>query len=52
MVLDKGLTLVAAVWGVLVWKEFKNAKKNVNGLLAGMFICFILGLALIILSGA
>jgi glucose uptake protein len=50
--LGQGATLVAAVWGVFVWKEFKNKKVNVNGLLAGMFICFILGLTLIILSGA
>jgi len=50
--LGQGATLVAAVWGVLVWKEFKQAKANVRGLLAGMFICFILGLALIIISGA
>lgn len=50
--LGQGATLVAAVWGVLVWKEFKQAKTNVGGLLTGMFICFILGLVLIIISGA
>jgi glucose uptake protein len=50
--LGQGATLVAAVWGVLVWKEFKNSQAKVTGLLAGMFICFILGLAFIIMSGA
>jgi glucose uptake protein len=50
--LGQGATLVAAIWGVFVWREFKHAKKNVNVLLAGMFICFILGLAFIIISGA
>jgi glucose uptake protein len=50
--LGQGATLVAAIWGVFVWREFKYAKKSVNALLAGMFICFILGLAFIIISGA
>ncbi|MCW3089521.1 MAG: multidrug transporter permease [Ferruginibacter sp.] len=50
--LGQGATLVAAVWGVLIWKEFKNAQGKVTGLLAGMFACFIVGLILIIISGA
>lgn len=50
--LGQGATLVAAIWGVLVWKEFKQSPRGVPALLAGMFICFIAGLALIILSGA
>lgn len=50
--LGQGATLVAAIWGVLIWKEFKNAQGKVNGLLAGMFACFVLGLILIIVSGA
>ena len=50
--LGQGATLVAAIWGVLVWKEFKGSQKNVTGLLIGMFLCFILGLVLIIMSGS
>jgi len=50
--LGQGATLVAAIWGVVIWKEFKNAKGNVTGLLTGMFACFIAGLILIIISGA
>ncbi len=50
--LGQGATLVAAIWGVAVWKEFKNSQEKVTGLLTGMFLCFILGLALIILSGS
>ena len=50
--LGQGATLVAAIWGVLVWKEFKHAKGKVTGLLIGMFACFIVGLILIIFSGA
>jgi glucose uptake protein len=50
--LGQGATLVAAIWGVLVWKEFKGSQQKVTGLLIGMFVCFILGLALIIMSGS
>lgn len=48
--LGQGATLVAALWGVFIWKEFKNAPKGTNTLLAVMFICFILGLGLIIMA--
>lgn len=47
--LGQGATLVAAFWGVFIWKEFKGVKR-VNGLLGLMFLCFIAGLALIISS--
>lgn len=49
--LGQGATLVAALWGVFVWKEFKNAPKGTNKLLLMMFVFFIAGLALIIYSG-
>ena len=49
--LGQGATLVAAIWGVLVWKEFRNSTKTVSLLLAGMFLFFLAGLALIIYSG-
>lgn len=49
--LGQGAPLVAAIWGVFIWKEFKGAKKDVYGLLAAMFGLFIAGLALIILAG-
>jgi len=47
--LGQGATLIAALWGVFIWKEFKNVK-NVNVLIASMFIFFIIGLAIIILA--
>lgn len=47
--LGQGATLVAAFWGVFIWKEFKGAK-GVTGLLTAMFLFFIAGLALIIFS--
>lgn len=49
--LGQGATLVAAFWGVFIWKEFKGAPKGTNGLLLAMFALFIAGLALIIYSG-
>ncbi|HMI65816.1 MAG TPA: GRP family sugar transporter, partial [Cyclobacteriaceae bacterium] len=50
--LGQGATLVAAFWGVFVWKEFKNSPKGVSGLLALMFVLFLSGLISIIYSGS
>lgn len=49
--LGQGATLVAALWGVFIWKEFKAAPKGTSGLIAGMFLLFAAGLGLIIYSG-
>ncbi len=49
--LGQGAPLIAAVWGVFVWKELKGAQKGVKGLLAAMFVFFIACLASIIISG-
>lgn len=46
--LGQGATLVAALWGVFVWKEFKGAPKGTNLIIAFMFIAFVIGLGLII----
>jgi glucose uptake protein len=48
--LGQGATMIAALWGVFVWREFRGARPGVTGLLAAMFVCFIAGLALIILA--
>ncbi|MFC2090313.1 GRP family sugar transporter [Bacteroidota bacterium] len=48
--LGQGATLVAALWGVFIWKEFKGAPKNTNLLLTGMFLFFVAGLGLIIIA--
>jgi glucose uptake protein len=50
--LGQGAPMIAAIWGVFIWKEFKGADKKTNLLLLAMFILFILGLAWIIASGA
>ena len=49
--LGQGATLVAALWGVFVWKEFKGASKGTSALLALMFFCFLAGIVLIIAAG-
>jgi glucose uptake protein len=49
--LGQGATLIAVLWGVLVWREFKNASPKIVGFLTGMFVFFIAGLGLIIISG-
>jgi glucose uptake protein len=50
--LGQGATLVAALWGVFIWKEFKNAPRGTGRLIGAMFLFFIIGLACIILAGA
>lgn len=49
--LGQGATLIAALWGVFIWKEFKNAPKGTNGLIAVMFLLFVAGLGLLIYAG-
>jgi glucose uptake protein len=47
--LGQGATLIAALWGVFIWKEFKGVK-GVNGLLSLMFLLYFVGLILIIIA--
>jgi len=49
--LGQGATMIAAIWGVFIWKEFSGASKQINWLLTLMFLLFISGLAFIIVSG-
>ena len=48
--LGQGATMVAAFWGVFIWKEFREAPKGTGLLINLMFGSFILGLGLIIAS--
>ncbi len=50
--LGQGATLVSALWGILIWKEFKGAPQISNRLNIGMFILFIIGLGFLIYAGA
>ena len=49
--LGQGAPMVAAIWGVFIWKEFKGASNKVYWLLGAMFLLFIGGLALVIMAG-
>jgi glucose uptake protein len=48
--LGQGATMIAAIWGVFIWKEFKNAPRGTNIIIGLMFLLFIAGIALIILA--
>jgi glucose uptake protein len=48
--LGQGATMVAAFWGVFIWKEFRAAPAGTSKLLTAMFGCFLGGLALIVLA--
>jgi glucose uptake protein len=50
--LGQGATMVAALWGVFIWKEFAGAQKGTNKLLTAMFICYVVGLTLIVYARA
>jgi glucose uptake protein len=46
--LSNAAPVVAALWGIFVWKEFKDAPKGTNILLTLMFIFYVAGLGLIV----
>jgi len=49
--LGQGATLIAALWGVFIWKEFRGASKMVNTLISLMFIAYLAGLILLVIAG-
>ncbi|MBZ5542131.1 MAG: GRP family sugar transporter [Acidobacteriia bacterium] len=48
--LGQGATMVAAIWGVFVWKEFRGAGAQTKRFLALMFLFFIVGLTCVALA--
>ncbi|MDX2285279.1 MAG: GRP family sugar transporter [Bacteroidia bacterium] len=46
--LGQGATVVAALWGMLIWKEFDGAPKEVPWLLGLMLLLYAAGLALLV----
>jgi len=48
--LSQGATMVAAAWGVFVWREFRGAPRGTNQLIFLMFLFFIIGLGVIIVA--
>jgi glucose uptake protein len=49
--LGQGATMIAALWGVFIWREFKDAPPRTGRLLALMFGFYIAGLGLIVYAG-
>jgi glucose uptake protein len=48
--LGQGATMIGAVWGVFIWKEFQGAPPGTNKLLTAMFFFYLLGLAILVAS--
>lgn len=48
--LGQGATVVAALWGIYVWKEFDKAPVGTRSLLNIMLLLYIVGLGMIIIS--
>lgn len=46
--LGQGGTMIAAIWGIFVWKELKVAHKGTRVMIAGMFAFFLAGLILLV----
>ncbi len=49
--LGQGATLVAAFWGVVIWKEFKGSGAKINALIGWMFLLFVVGIVTIVYAG-
>jgi len=39
------------LWGIFIWKEFKNAPKGTNLVLNFMLLFYVIGLALLVDAG-
>jgi glucose uptake protein len=46
--LGQGGTMIAAVWGVFIWKEFEGASKATKAMIAAMFVLFLAGLIMLV----
>lgn len=48
--LGQGATVVAAVWGIYVWREFRDASQGTYRILNAMLLCYVIGLGLLIVA--
>jgi glucose uptake protein len=46
--LGQGATVVAAIWGIYIWKEFDRASPGTKRLLMVMLLTYVIGLGLLI----
>ena len=44
----RGATVVAAIWGIFIWKEFKDAPAGTSRSLNLMLLLYVIGIAMII----
>jgi glucose uptake protein len=50
--LGQGATVIAALWGIFIWKEFRKAPKGTTALLNVMLLFYLGGLGLLIYAGS
>ncbi len=48
--IGQGATMISAIWGVFIWKEFANAPPESRKLIPAMFIFFLIGLGSIAIA--
>lgn len=48
--IGQGATMISAIWGVFVWKEFVGSPPNARRLIPLMFVFFFVGLAAVALA--
>jgi glucose uptake protein len=49
--LGQGATIIAALWGIFIWKEFRGAPKGTPAVLSAMLIFYLIGLGLLVFAG-
>ena len=45
--IGQGATMISALWGLLVWKEFAGADSKVRSLIIVMLVLFMVGLVMV-----
>lgn len=48
--IGQGATMISAIWGVFVWKEFANAPPSARKLIPLMFVFFLIGLGAVAIA--
>ena len=48
---DEDVLGLQTLWGVFIWREFKDAPEGTDRLLALMFVSYFVGLGLLVYAG-